>query len=145
MIGERIRERRKELGMTQDELANKVGVKKTSISNYEVNTNSPPEKIIIKLMEALNCDANYLFADCDKQIKIAITPHEERLIKAYRKMPEMHLAIDRLLGIEAKIIEAKITVSQKAARSGDGRAIDTVKMTSERTAKFENAETDDDI
>lgn len=141
MIGERIRERRKELGMTQDELANKVGVKKTSISNYEVNTNSPPEKIIIKLMEALNCDANYLFADCDKQIKIAITPHEERLIKAYRKMPEMHLAIDRLLGIE----EPNITVSQKAARSGDGRAIDTVKMTSERTAKFENAETDDDI
>lgn len=141
MIGERIRERRKELGMTQDELANKVGVKKTSISNYEVNTNSPPEKIIIKLMEALNCDANYLFADCDKQIKIAITPHEERLIKAYRQMPEMHLAIDRLLGIE----EAKITVSQKAARSGDGRAIDTVKMTSKRTAKFENAETDDDI
>lgn len=123
MIGERIRERRKELGMTQDELANKVGVKKTSISNYEVNTNSPPEKIIIKLMEALNCDANYLFADCDKQIKIAITPHEERLIKAYRQMPEMHLAIDRLLGIE----EAKITVSQKAARSGDDRAIDTVK------------------
>lgn len=141
MIGERIRERRKELGMTQDELANKVGVKKTSISNYEVNTNSPPEKIIIKLMEALNCDANYLFADCDKQIKIAITPHEERLIKAYRQMPEMHLAIDRLLGIE----EPNITVSQKAARSGDGRAIDTVKMTSERTAKFENAETDDDI
>lgn len=42
-------------------------------------------------------------------------------------------------------IEAKITVSQKAARSGDDRAIDTVKMTSERTAKFENAETDDDI
>lgn len=141
MIGERIRERRKELGMTQDELANKVGVKKTSISNYEVNTNSPPEKIIIKLMEALNCDANYLFADCDKQIKIAITPHEERLIKAYRQMPEMHLAIDRLLGIE----EPNIAVSQKAARSGDGRAIDTVKMTSERTAKFENAETDDDI
>lgn len=141
MIGERIRERRKELGMTQDELANKVGVKKTSISNYEVNTNSPPEKIIIKLMEALNCDANYLFADCDKQIKIAITPHEERLIKAYRQMPEMHLAIDRLLGIE----EPNITVSQKAARSGDDRAIDTVKMTSERTAKFENAETDDDI
>ena len=92
-------------------------------------------------MEALNCDANYLFADCDKQIKIAITPHEERLIKAYRQMPEMHLAIDRLLGIE----EPNITVSQKAARSGDDRAIDTVKMTSERTAKFENAETDDDI
>lgn len=47
LIGERIRERRKELGITQDELANRVGVKKTSISNYEVNTNSPPEKVII--------------------------------------------------------------------------------------------------
>lgn len=65
MIGERIRERRKELGITQDELANRVGVKKTSISNYEVNTNSPPEKVIIKLMEALDCDANYLFGGCD--------------------------------------------------------------------------------
>ena len=66
-------------------------------------------------------------------------------MKDKKKPAEILKEIDRLLGIEAKLIEAKITVSQKAARSGDGRAIDTVKMTSERTAKFENAETDDDI
>lgn len=139
LIGERIRERRKELGITQDELANRVGVKKTSISNYEVNTNSPPEKVIIKLMEALDCDANYLFGGCDEQI--IVTPHEQKLIKAYRQMPEMHAAIDKLLDIQ----ELKITVSQKAARSGDDRAVDALKMTSDHVAKFENAETDDDI
>lgn len=105
MIGERIRERRKQLGLTQDELASMIGSKKTSISNYEINANSPPEKIIIKIMKALDCDANYLFGDCGN--KIVLTPHEQKLIEAYRKMPEMQPAIDKLLDVsDIKSIKA---------------------------------------
>lgn len=144
MIGDKLKKRREELGLTQADLEKLTGIGNRMISNYEKNNNKPNDETILVLMKALQCDANYLF-DYQPQIKngkpLDITPHEERLIKAYRQMPEMHLAIDRLLGIE----EPNIAVSQKAARSGDGRAIDTVKMTSKRTAKFENAETDDDI
>lgn len=70
-----------------------------------------------------------------------ITDNERLIIMEYRKHPEMHAAIDKLLDIQ----ELKITISQKAARSGDDRAVDALKMTSDRVNKFENAETDDDI
>ena len=140
LIGERIRERRKELVITQDELANIVGVKKTSISNYEVNTNSPPEKVIIKLMEALDCDANYLFGGCDEQI--IVTPHEQKLIKAYRQMPEMQPAIDKLLDIAN---DKSITV-YRAAESSDGHEDEILNISAERLQKLKDApESDDDL
>lgn len=62
-IGSRIKERRKELGLTQKELADKVGVQNSAIANYETGVSSPKEKVLYKLFEALDCDANYLFQD----------------------------------------------------------------------------------
>jgi transcriptional regulator with XRE-family HTH domain len=143
LIGERIKERRKQLGMTQDELASKIGVKKTSVSNYEVNANSPPEKVIIKIMEALNCDANYLFSDYNENESIAITPHERKLILAYRQMPEMQPAIDKLLDIAE---EQTIRV-YRAAESADDHddEIVNISASAERVQKIKNAhESDDD-
>ena len=53
-IGERIRERRKELGMSQEELAQKVGFSgKTSISRIERSTGRLQSDIILKVAPAL--------------------------------------------------------------------------------------------
>lgn len=99
MIGEKIKQRRLQLNLTQEQLASKVGVNNTSISNYEVNLNSPPEKVIIKLMKALKCDANFLFGEYDNN-QVILTPHENAVITAYRNKPEMQASIDKLLDIE---------------------------------------------
>ena len=142
MIGERIRERRKQLGMTQDELASKIGVKKTSVSNYEVNANSPPEKVIIKIMEALDCDANYLFSGCGEQENFTITPHERKLIEAYRQMPEMQPAIDKLLDIA----DTQTIKVYRAAESDNGQEDEILDITPERLKKLKDApESDDDL
>lgn len=65
MIGDKIREKRIKLGLTQKELAEKIEVGKTTIGNWETGVSAPDEEKIIKLMLALDCDANYLFADYD--------------------------------------------------------------------------------
>lgn len=128
MIGEKIKQRRKQLGLTQEQLALKVGVRKTSISNYEVNLNSPPEKVIIKIMEALECDANFLFGDYEKN-QIILTKHENAVITAYRNKPDMQLAVDKILDVKDDISviipnedeENKYT-KFVAARSKDGQS-----------------------
>ena len=60
-IGKRIRERRKELGMTLDELAKAVGVSKQTIFRYEDRTieNIPIDKLD-KIAEKLNMSMAYL-------------------------------------------------------------------------------------
>lgn len=60
-IGAKIREARNKLGLTQEELANMVGVKQTAIGNYENEVSHPREEILYKLFDALKVDANYLF------------------------------------------------------------------------------------
>ncbi len=89
-IGYRIKEARENLGLTQTELGQKVGVTGSAITNYEKETSHPKEQIIYKLMEVLGVDANYLFQDCvniplhTREVSIS----EYTIIEKYRKLSE---------------------------------------------------------
>lgn len=53
-VGENIYKRRKELGMTQEELARKIGYKsKSSINKIEIGRNDLPQRKILQFAEAL--------------------------------------------------------------------------------------------
>lgn len=82
-IGQRLKEARIQKNMTQPELANAVGVSKGAIGNYETDVSSPKETILIKLMEVLEIDANYLYQDYIR-IDAQITAEESTLLDLYR-------------------------------------------------------------
>lgn len=68
-VGERIRSRRLELGMTQQELANKLGLKsKASVNKYELVRTMKLEKIE-KFAKALDCSPEYLIGLEEKNAK----------------------------------------------------------------------------
>lgn len=56
MLGDKIREARKKASLTQEELAAKIGVKRSVISKYENGSISPKIETIKKISEALNVD-----------------------------------------------------------------------------------------
>lgn len=87
-IGNRIKEARNNLGYTQEELANLLGVTKGAVANYELETSHPKEPVMYKLIEALKVDANYLFQDCVKlpKEKNDVTIAEYNHIKKYREL-----------------------------------------------------------
>lgn len=65
-IGERIKQRRKELGMSQEELAQKVGFSgKTSISRIERSTGRLQSDIIVKIAPALGMSVSDLMTGSD--------------------------------------------------------------------------------
>ena len=78
----RLKEARIRLNMTQEDLAKAVGCSKGAIGNYESGVSSPKETILIKLMEVLQVDANYLYQDFIRVT--ALTDDELRLLSAYR-------------------------------------------------------------
>lgn len=61
VCGQRIKERRQKMNMTQDELAEKIGFStKRNVSNYETGVRSPDFETLCKIADALSCTIDYL-------------------------------------------------------------------------------------
>lgn len=87
-IGSRIKEARLSQQLTQGELAEKVGVTKSAVANYENQVSVPKLEILIGLMSVLNCDANYFYQDELPLTPPEVTPEELKQIKRYRSLDE---------------------------------------------------------
>ena len=60
-FGDRIRNGRKAAGLTQRQLADRLGVSNTSISNWEKGLSRPDADMIQKLCHILTLDPNYFY------------------------------------------------------------------------------------
>lgn len=86
-IGTRIKERREELGITQVELASRLGITKGAVGNYETDANSPKASTMYKIFDILKCDANYLYQDEVGYQESIVPPDDERKLMAlYHKL-----------------------------------------------------------
>jgi transcriptional regulator with XRE-family HTH domain len=79
-ISERIKNRRKELKLSQVELANLVGLKPPAISQYESAARKPSFEALRKLSFALKVSTEYLVSGIDKQKKQQPLEHSDRVI-----------------------------------------------------------------
>ena len=57
---DRLKLLRKELNLTQQELADKLGIKRTTIGNYEVGRNEPVDSVISLICDRLNVNEEWL-------------------------------------------------------------------------------------
>ncbi len=152
-IGSRIKERREEINITQEELARLLGVSKGAIGNYESGFSYPKIENMTKLFEVLKTDANYLFQDnINDMEEEKFTFNERQHIKKYRTLDEYGKeAVDNLLDVEHRRCTAESKPETikvlTAARSVDGQTpIKYEEMTREEYEKLINApETDEDF
>ena len=99
-IGERIRNRRKELGLSQEELAQRLGNKsRASVCTVEKDREDMTTTRIRQYAEALETTPAYLMGwDIDVITDEEDTERAETLYKAYASAsPEVRAAIDLLL------------------------------------------------
>jgi transcriptional regulator with XRE-family HTH domain len=61
-LGQRIRDRRTDIGLTQDSLATKLGVTSQHISAIENDKRAPSLEFLLKLAKALNVTTDYLLS-----------------------------------------------------------------------------------
>lgn len=62
-FGERIKFRRGELKLSRGELAGRLGVSPSAVSNYENGLSFPKEDVMLRLFDSLETDPNQLFRD----------------------------------------------------------------------------------
>ncbi|QDZ93827.1 helix-turn-helix domain-containing protein [Bacillus altitudinis] len=103
ITGSRIRLLRKERKMSQDALAKKLNVNRSTVANYEVGRISPTMQILLELSNIFGVSADYLLGiDSNNDIP-HITPgqivRKERLKKGFT---QSHLAT--LVGVDQRTI-----------------------------------------
>ena len=78
-IGARIAELRTRLGITQQNLALRIGVTPSAVGNYEHDVSFPKEKVLMKLFGALECTPNELLGtdNTDNEIIGHINKYKE--------------------------------------------------------------------
>lgn len=67
----RLKQAREQAGLTQQAFADKLGVTKNSISNYENGVSSPKWDILLKIFDVLHVDPNFLYQDSFSPIEVA--------------------------------------------------------------------------
>lgn len=96
-----IKTRRKELGLTQRQVADRVGVSEATVSRWE--SGEIGEMIrsnIYMLAKTLKLSPLVLMGDMGEGA--ILTLHEINVVEAYRAHPEMQAAIDRILKVERR-------------------------------------------
>lgn len=107
-LHDRIKEARKNAGMTQTELGEKIGVAKTTIAGYEKNR-EPTAAQLGEIADVLDVDVTFLLQDeVKKRHESSATLQEmEHLVKKYRLLdPYGKEAVDGVLNVESRRCEA---------------------------------------
>ena len=100
-VGKRIQEMRQLKGMTQSELAQKLGMTPKYISNIECGGKNPTLETFVAIANALGIDANALLADVlDTSDEIKCSSLWEKLLSFPREKREKLLRIIELIAEE---------------------------------------------
>lgn len=98
-IGLRIRKFREANNLTQKQLADKIGVSGSRVSNWEQGTYRPDVDILADICIALNVSPSELL---DIHLDNELSTHERNIINAYRKYTDLQHAVNVLLGLECR-------------------------------------------
>lgn len=85
-FGERLKARRGELKLSRGELAERLGVSASAVSNYENGLSFPKEEVMLRLFDSLETEPNTLFQDSFRSSGGAMSGPEQMLLRQYRSL-----------------------------------------------------------
>lgn len=89
IIGKRIKEQRKKLGLTQTEIKSAVGISSGNLSDIENGNRLPAAATLIQLASVLQCSIDWMLTGIlpASEIPSSKDPNETILLESYRKLP----------------------------------------------------------
>ncbi len=136
-IHERIKKRRKELGLSAEAVAEKLNISPATMYRYENNEIKKfPIDILMPLANVLHTTPAYLMG-WDDSDDIELNEHEKELVQAYRNRPDRQDSVDALLQI-GKYKEYYI-----AANSTDNQKHTKISLSDENVNKLKRTKESD--
>lgn len=88
-FNDRLKESRTNAGLTQEQLSEKLGIAKSTLSGYESGNREPSIATVAKILDILDVDANYLYQDeVEKITNVVINIEEKTILEKYRALDE---------------------------------------------------------
>ena len=115
-IGNNISALRKKKGITQEELANELGVSAQAVSKWENNSSCPDVSLLTEIADyfGVSVDANAKTSDDKKNIMIKVTQQngKENIIKVPFKFVKLGLNIGNMFGLSKDISDKIATLAE---------------------------------
>lgn len=114
-MGKKIRERRVEFGLSQEELGEKLGISYQQVQKYEKGTSQLTVDKLQKIAHILDVRTDYFLKDMPLLVSETPAPYkglsseEKSLLKHYRNITDSsaRLALLRLIQVMGRLIEKK--------------------------------------
>lgn len=123
-LGEKIRTRRIQLGMTMEDLGKKIGVQRSAINKYEKGIITDLKRsTIADLARALDVPPIYLLDDTPEDGECYTTIEQlsnGSLIQVMHKNPRLGLLFDKTSKMSEKDIELMIQLANSILKERDG-------------------------
>lgn len=84
-MGERLQQLRKNIGLTQADLAKKIGISHTQMARYEIKNIYPPADVLKELSEVFGTTIDYLVMG-DTESKAQASLKDAELINQFKKI-----------------------------------------------------------
>lgn len=118
-MNERIKEVRKSLGLTQQEFADRIGVKRNTVATYEGGRNIPIDSVVSLICKEFNVNEEWLrtgegemFQDLS-QGELAARVVGEALADDNKFIQSVFISLGKLTPTEWKVVEKFITSVEK--------------------------------
>ena len=112
-VGEKIRARRIELGMTMDDLGNAIGVQRSAINKYEKGSVELTASRISSLARALDVPIFYLLDDDPEDV-------DQARLEALHQDPRLGLLFDRSRKMSHEDVEFMLQMAERILKERDG-------------------------
>ena len=112
-VGEKIKARRKELGMTMEDLGRAIGVQRSAINKYEKGMVELTASKISAIARALNVPIFYLLDDDPED-------SDQDVLEALHQDPRLRLLFDRTRRMSDTDKQTMLSVSASILRERDG-------------------------
>ena len=93
MIGNKLRELRKSINLTQEDLSEKLAISRSSLSLYETDKREPDGETLLKIADYFDISLDYLFGKNHTTLNMPppvsstfLTPNEKILLKLFRQL-----------------------------------------------------------
>lgn len=85
-LGQRIRNRRKQLGLSQRDLAGQVETAATNLNHYEKGTRNTPLELVVKLATTLGVTTDFLLGASEESQQFFVDAETAEAFRGYREL-----------------------------------------------------------
>jgi len=121
-VKDRIRKIRRELDLTQQEFADRLGVKRGAIANYEIGRNEPVDSIISLICREFNVNEEWLRNGIGEMFAPDASDELEALVKKYDLSNADQVLIEKYVNLKAGSREMIINFITDVVAALDGVA-----------------------